>query len=118
MARWVLLISSFFLFLFSFNANSRFFDKNQLIQRCQILNEELKELESHQYKALCQRKLGSAANKIEFARVKIIYDNYKDAQHYLSTSIEDLKFAEDVSCAFKSGITKAKMEAKAIKKEL
>ncbi|HAU1320936.1 TPA: hypothetical protein F8R96_08290 [Legionella pneumophila] len=118
MSKWILLSGSLFLCLFSLSVNSSTFDKDQLVQRCQILHEELKELESHQYKGICRHKLALAANKIFSAKVRIVYENYKGAKQDLSVSMNNLKFAEDISCVFKSEITKARMEAREIQREL
>lgn len=118
MSKCFSLIGFLFLSLYCLIANSNSFDKEQLIQRCQILSEELKELESDQNKAICRHKLSSAANKIKAAKIRIVYENYKDAKHALTLSINDLRFAEDISCVFKGDITKARMDAKAIKHEL
>ncbi|HAZ7572898.1 hypothetical protein OQJ02_14285 [Legionella sp. PATHC032] len=118
MSKWILLSGSFFLFLFSLNVNSNSFDKEQLVQRCQILHEELKELESRQYKGICRHKLALAANKIFSAKIRIVYENYKGAKQELSVSMNNMKFAEDISCVFKSDITKARMEAREIQRDL
>ncbi|ANN96883.1 TPA: hypothetical protein ACK8Z3_002734 [Legionella pneumophila] len=118
MSKWILLSGSFFLCLFSLSVHSHSFDKEQLVQRCQILHDELKELESHQYNGVCRHKLALAANKIFSAKIRIVYENYKGAKQDLSVSMNNMKFAEDISCVFKSGITKARMEAREIQREL
>lgn len=118
MSKWILIIWLLFLCLFSLSVHSHSFDKEQLVQRCQILHEELKELESHQYNGVCRHKLALAANKMFSAKIRIVYENYKGAKQDLSVSMNNMKFAEDISCVFKSEITKARMEAREIQREL
>ncbi|HRD71242.1 MAG TPA: hypothetical protein PK657_14010 [Legionella sp.] len=89
-----------------------------LMSRCVILYDKLQRIESNQHKAICSVKMSSAANKVESARVRILYKKYRDARYSLSLAIEEMNFAQGASCTLISEIKQAKHEAISIKEAL
>lgn len=119
MSKLILSLSAFIFFSFSFTVNSHSnFDDELLEKRCKTLVEQLNYLEKIQHKFLCKEKLASAARQIDTSAIYIHFQNYKDAESFLLSSIKNMNFAVTINCVMKSDIILAKNEALDIKNQI